>query len=513
MRGFTFFLLLFVVCSCVKDQPGEQPNVLFIAVDDWNDWVGCLDGKKEVMTPNLDGLATKGVLFSEAHCAAPVCNPSRTAILLGKMPSTTGVYQNSQWWIPNVPGAISLPAWFRRNGYVTAGAGKLFHHTEGFNDPEAWDQYFVWNAKAKTNGMTEIYHYPEGPGPPKYPAKEVMNQTKSNFDFAPLDIPDEDMPDGKVAAFAANFLSRKHENPFFLGVGMFRPHIEWYVPRKYFDMYPPESLSLPPYLESDLDDVPEQGREWALNAGSNHEFIKQSGNWKKAMQGYLASISFSDAQVGKVLEALENGPNAENTIVVLWSDHGYHLGEKDHWHKSTLWYRSTHVPLIMLVPGLTEAGHIVSKPVSLINLYKTLVDLCDLPEMKGLDGVSMKPLLSSNDADWKRPVTVDFQEGNTCVYMNNWHYIQYHDGTGELYDLETDPNEWKNLSAQGKYASLIDSLKGFIPSAYAQNAPEKNAFEFDPLKYQWKKKEDGTITSGFIENIDFSWVVENHENE
>ena len=513
MRYFTIVIILFLLCSCNTDDPGEQPNVLFIAVDDWNDWVGCLDGKMEVMTPNLDRMASKGVLFSEAHCAAPVCNPSRTAILLGRMPSSTGVYENSQWLLPNVPGAISLPAFFRKNGYDVSGAGKLFHHTAGFNDPEAWDQYYVWNERAKNNGLTEIYHYPEGPGPPDYPASEVRDRTKRNFDFAPLDIPDADMPDGKVAAFAANFLSKKHKKPFFLGVGMFRPHIEWYAPKKYFDMYPLDSLSLPPYLESDLEDVPEQGRRWALNTGSNHDFIKQSGNWEKAMQAYLACISFSDAQVGKVLEALENGPNAKNTILVLWSDHGYHLGEKEHWHKSTLWYRSTHVPLIMVVPGLTEAGQVITKPVSLINLYKTLIDLCDLPEMNELDGVSMRPLLSDKDADWNQPVRVDYQPGNTCVYMDKWHYIQYSDGTGELYDLEADPNEWENLSAQEEFTSLIDSLKGFIPLAYADPVPGKNAFDFDPLKYQWKKKEDGTITNGFSDNIDFSWLINTEGDE
>lgn len=321
------------------------------------------------------------------------------------------------------------------------------------------------------------------------------------------------MPDGKVAAFAANFLSKKLEKPFFLAVGMFKPHIEWYAPRKYFDMYPLDSLNLPPYLKDDLEDVPEQGKKWALNAGSNHEFIKNSGNWKKAMQGYLACISFSDAQIGKVLKALENGPHAKNTIIVLWSDHGYHLGEKDHWHKSTLWYRATHVPLIVVVPGLTTAGHVISKPVSLINIYKTLIDLCDLPKMKGLDGVSMKPLLSNKNTDCNQPVTVDYQMGNTCVYLDNWHYIKYFDHTEELYNLKQDPNEWKNLSEQDMYAPLIDSLKHFIPEQHANPVLTKGAFAFDPLKYQWKRKKDGVIFSGFNKNIDFSWIIENQENE
>ena len=156
MRYFTFILIFFLYCSCGRKQAHEQPNVLFIAVDDWNDWVGCLDGKKEVMTPNLDRLASQGMLFTVAHCAGPQCNSSRTALLLGKMPSSTGIYGNSQWWIPNVPGVVSLPSWFRRHGYNTVGAGKIFHHTGGFNDPEAWDQYFIWNAKARTNGMTEV---------------------------------------------------------------------------------------------------------------------------------------------------------------------------------------------------------------------------------------------------------------------------------------------------------------------------------------------------------------------
>ncbi len=465
----------------------RKPNILFLAVDDWNDWVGCLGGYAGVKTPNLDRLAQNGILFTNAHCPAPICNPSRTAIMTGLMPSTSGVYANSQWWRPVLPDIVTLPAYFKNNGYRVEGAGKLFHHMPGFNDPQAWDNFYFWNPEAKNNGWDERYQSMP-PLPPKVPATDIPEHTKPNFDFAPLDVSDEEMADGKVAKWAAEFLKQKYQKPFFLAVGMFRPHIAWYAPRKYFDMYPLDEIEYPPVKENDLDDIPPLAREWALDKGSNHEFIKKSKQWKKAIQAYLACISFSDAQVGKILNALNSGPNSENTIVVLWSDHGYHLGEKQHWHKFTLWERSTRVPLIFSFPGVIKPKTTCSRPVNLIDLYPTLLDLCRLPKNDDLDGRSIVKLLKNPTAEWQYPAVVSHGYGNFAIRSEHWRYIRYKDGSEELYDHIDDPNEWNNLASLQKYDAIKKDLAKWIPQKITPDAPKKKAYKFDPKTYSWQRK-------------------------
>lgn len=501
-------LLLTFFYSCAQIKAQEQPNVLFIAVDDWNDWVGCLSGHPDVLTPNVDKLASEGLLFTNAHCSSPICNPSRTSILTGKMPSTTGIYNNGQWWIPNVPDVVTLPKYFKNNGYYVAGGGKIFHHTAGFNDPDAWNEYFLWNTKAKQNGLDEQWHRPAGPHPKITPASSITERTKRNFDYAPLDVPDSIMPDSKTAQWAANFLQKKHDKPFFLAIGMFRPHIEWYVPQKYFDMYPLDKIQLPEYLENDLDDVPEIARKIALDSGSDHDFIKDSGTWKELVQAYLACISFSDAQVGKVMDGLKNGPNERNTIVVFWSDHGYHLGEKDHWHKSTLWTRATHVPLIFNVPKLTVAGSTCKRPVSLIDLYPTLAGLCNLPEPPAVDGNSIVPLIQDPDIRWDSPAVVDYLFGNRSVITEKYHLISYSNGEKELYDLEMDPNEWVNLADDIAYKIIIEKLMLEMPDNFAKDVLGKNQFIFDPVNYTFTRKADSKVFNGFFSDPDYSWITE-----
>ena len=473
-----------------------RPNVLFIAVDDWNDWVGCL-GHKQAITPNLDRLAAGGMLFTNAHCAAPVCNPSRTAVMLGRLPSSTGIYNNGQWWRPAHPDTVTLPAYFRSHGYHVAGAGKLFHHTAGFNDPLAYDSYYFWNPEvAEAEGWSEAYHHPHWPGVKHKPASAVARKTKSNFDYAAIDLPEEQLPDTKVALWAADQLAHKHDKPFFLAVGMFRPHLEWYAPRKYFDMYPLSKIRLPRVKDDDLDDLPPIARKWAADRGSNHAWIRESGEWPKLVQAYLACISYSDAQVGRILDALEAGPNADNTIVVLWSDHGYHLGEKQHWHKFVLWERSTRVPLIVRAPGITRPGSRCGRPVSLVDLYPTLADLCGLPAKPGLDGRSIVPLLKDPAAKWPFPAVCVQEPGNCAVRSENWRYIRYSDGSEELYDHSSDPDEWTNLAAGAEYRAVIADHARWVPRVFAPPAPSKGAYRFDPAAFTWTNKKTGKITRG-----------------
>ncbi|MCK5685709.1 sulfatase [bacterium] len=510
MKKILVIIFFAVFYSCSQSEIQKQPNVLFIAVDDWNDWVGCLSGHPDVLTPNVDKLAAEGLLFTNAHCSSPICNPSRTSILTGKMPASTGIYSNAQWWIPRVPYVITLPKYFRNNGYYVAGGGKIFHHTAGFNDPDAWDEYYVWNKKARENGLAEQWQRPAGPHPEKTPASVITKRTKRYFDYAPLEVPDSVMPDSKTAQWAANFLQKKHDKPFFLAIGMFRPHIEWYVPKKYFEMYPLDKIHLPEYLGNDLDDVPEIARKFALDSGSDHDFVKDSGIWKELVQAYLASISFSDAQVGKVLEGLESGPNKRNTIIVFWSDHGYHLGEKDHWHKSTLWKRATHIPLIFKVPEVTIAGTTCKRPVSLIDLYPTLAGLCNLPAPLNIDGKSITPLILDPDLKWDSPAVVDYLYGNRSVITEKYHLIRYSSGEKELYNLEKDPNEWVNLAKDTAYQTIIDKLMIEMPDSFAKDAPTKNQFIFDPLNYTFTRKVDNKIFHGFFNKPDFSWIKDSN---
>ena len=352
--------LLLAICSATVIA-GERPNVLFIAVDDWNDWVGCL-GHEQAITPNVDALAKRGVLFTNAHCTVSVCNPSRAAVMTGLRPETTGVFENSHRLRKKVPDLVTLPQHFRQNGYRAEGGGKIYHDVPPFcDDPASWDDYFWWSEYGPKGGKSgggfrSPYSIPPDPEPEDRPMHQITKLTKRNFDWGGVDQPESDWPDYQVAEWASEFLSQEQDKPFFLAVGIFRPHVPWFNPQKYFDLYPEESIELPAVKDDDVDDLGVWARKRAMDGNSKHAEVVASGDWKGAVQAYLASISHADANVGRVIEALDAGPNKDNTIIVLWSDHGYHLGEKGHWHKRTLWERATHVPLIVVAPGVTGAG-------------------------------------------------------------------------------------------------------------------------------------------------------------
>ncbi len=475
---------LLLVCAGLA-QP--RPNVLMIAVDDWNDWVGALGGHPQVRTPNMDRLAAMGVLFTDAHTAAPICNPSRTSVMVGRYPSSTGVYSNEQVWRTVLPEAVTLPQYFRQHGYTAHGAGKLFHHGRGFNDPRSWDEYHFWNPAGRQNGWHDGYSFPPDPEPLR-PVTPMPSVSWRNFDWAPVDATEEEMPDGKVTAWAAEFLAREHDKPFFLGVGIFRPHIPWFVPRKYFEMYPLEEVIVPAIKEDDLADVPPAGRVIALNPESRHDLLVATGNWKGAVQAYLACISFADAMLGRVLDALERSPHRNTTIVALWSDHGYHLGEKWHWHKQALWHRATHVPLMVAAPGVTRPGALCGRPVVLTDLYPTLADLAGLPPPPTVDGRTLRPLLQDPDAPWDRPALITYLRGNHALRSERWSYIRYADGSEELYDRRQDPNEWVNLARLPAMTAAKDELKKWLPATDAPDAPPASHFRFDPATVTWTRK-------------------------
>ncbi|NIA14773.1 MAG: sulfatase-like hydrolase/transferase [Nitrospiraceae bacterium] len=431
---------------------GNPPNVLFISIEDLNDWVGCLDGYEGVVhTPNMDRLAARGVLFTNAHATATVCNPSRTSVMTGIRPSTSGIYLNEHHpYRVAMPDAITLPQHFKNNGYHTVGINKIFHGRDA--SPLSWDVY---------ERMKEKVHVIES-------TRHRINRAVT---WAQLDGPDEDVGDVYCAQTAARHLKQVHDKPLFLGVGFNRPHEPYFAPKRFFDLYPLDSIVLPTVSPDDLDDVPPMGKALAATYSKGFPELEDPEVQKHVVQAYLACISFTDACVGIVLDALEASPYAENTLAVLWSDHGMHLGEKSHWCKMTLWEESTRVPFIMAGPGVPQAGEACDRVVSLLDMYPTLVDCCGLPPVAALEGQSLRPLLNDRDAPWDHAAITTYGKNNHAVRTARWRYIRYSDGSEELYDHDKDPKEWTNLAKRTEFAKVKTEMAAKLPKVNAEPMP------------------------------------------
>lgn len=437
--------------AVLRAQRNDSPrrNVLFIAVDDLNDWIGCLGGHPDTKTPNMDRLAARGVLFTKAYCAAPLCNPSRAALMTGLRPSSTGVYDNNQPFRQSpARDAVTLAQYFRQHGYRAMGSGKIYH--DAFPDPASWDEWAPAPDKQKFGD----------PAPAGRPLNGIPNT--SHFDWGPLKNGDAEMGDSKTVDYVSSQLQKKHDKPFFLACGIFKPHLPWYVPEKYFDLFPLEKIAMPSVKEDDLDDVPAIGKRMA-KADGDHRKVVQYKQYRKAVQAYLASIAFCDAQVGRVLEALDSSAHRENTTVVLWSDHGWHLGEKLHWRKFALWEEATHNVLMITSPGVTKAATKCTRPVNLLDLYPTLVELQGLPPKAGQEGASLVPLLRNPAAAWNRPALTTFGRNNHSVRSDRFRYIRYSDGGEELYDHQTDDLEWHNLAGDPAYDAVKREHARWLP--------------------------------------------------
>ncbi|MGE3807325.1 MAG: sulfatase-like hydrolase/transferase [Gemmataceae bacterium] len=463
-------LLLLLGRAALAGDSAAKPNVLFIAIDDLNDWIGCLGGHPQAKTPNIDRLAASGMLFSNAHCPAPSCNPSRTAILTGISPHKSGLYDNRQRMREVLPDAELLPRYFSRHGYWSAGSGKILHY---FIDARSWDQYFP--AKDTESPLPRTL----------YPQKRPVSLPRGGpwqyieTDWGPLDTTDEEFGgDWLVSNWIGEQLARKHAKPFFLACGIYRPHEPWFVPQKYFDQFPLEKIQLPRgYQEGDLADLPPAGQKLGPNRYFAH--IRAQDQWKRGIQGYLASIAFADAMVGRVIKSLEDGPNRDRTIVVLWSDHGWHLGEKQHWQKYTAWRVCTRVPLIVRVPkgttGLaagTRPGTHCTKPVNLLSLYPTLLELAGLPTKTENDGPSLVPLLRNPEAEWKHVALTHLSEpASYGLSAENWRLIHYANGDEELYHTTDDPHEWNNLAGKAEFRDRLGQLRALAPTEFAKKIP------------------------------------------
>jgi arylsulfatase A-like enzyme len=456
-------ILIASIVSVVGASPREtRPNVLMIIVDDLNDWTGHLKGHPQTKTPNIDRLAARSVSFTNAHCSAPLCGPSRTSMWSGLYPHNTGVYghihDGDLGKVKAMKGRQFLPQFFKSKGYKTLGVGKIFHITDG----KQFDEY---------GGIFERM----GPKPPQRlsydPSKFGKGSTQTDWGAYPEKS--SDMPDHKIAKWSVGKLQEKHTEPFFMTVGFVRPHVPWHVPAEWFKPFPVKDTKLPPLKDDDLTDISTMGHKvHAIPGMPPWEWMKKEDRIRAAATAYLACVHFVDAQVGKVLKALEESPYADNTIVILTSDHGYHLGEKQRWAKHSLWERATRVPLLIHVPG---AGvKFINEPVGLIDLYPTLTDLCGLEISTELDGQSIKPLLEGEGPEWRHSVMTIYGRGNVALRSKNFRYIRYEDGSEELYNMHQDPNEWDNLcfpTIKPEVQPVIDDFRKRIPKSFQHWSP------------------------------------------
>lgn len=441
--------LSFFLIALSSQLFADKPNVLLIAIDDLNDWVGCLNGHPQTKTPNIDRLAKRGVLFTNAHCQAPICNPSRASIMYGLRPSNSGIYDNPTppWDVAALKNHVTLPKHFAANGYRTLTTGKIYHDS----------------------GMPKDDFQTIGPIPGQRSKHDVriIPQTPDGarglWDFGPQTYDDKLFQDHADATWAIEQLQNTSDKPFFLTVGFYRPHVPLYAPKRFFDEIPEDEIQLPLVKANDRDDIPAITKEIVASRYSpDHDWFVETNNWRKAVQAYLACIRFTDEQVGRLLDALDASPHAKNTIVILYSDHGFFLGEKNHWAKQSLWERATRVPLIISAPGFTQNAS-SPRPAELLSIYPTLMELCALTKHDNIDGTSLVPLLKNPQAEWNQPALTTHYQSNHSLRTERYRYTRYSDGSEELYDHQSDPNEWTNVAKLPEHNELKQELATWFP--------------------------------------------------
>jgi arylsulfatase A-like enzyme len=445
-----------------------RPNILFIVADDLNSWIGPLGRHPGTHTPGIDAMARAGTVFTRAYCAAPYCNASRMAVFTGCLPQTTGIYQNEPFWEAPLRHRTFLEH-LRALGYFCHGAGKVFHGTFDYatagrqraplatwrdteNRIEMWDSFAPnitepMPSDRPLNGMFDFDDF------------ESVSPWNHLFDWGVL--PDEreaDMPDAHTVSAIETFLRKPPATPFFCAAGLYKPHLPWYVPKRFFDLHPLETITLPLVKDDDLDDVPEIARGW-VRSRPDHETVLRHGQWRRAVQGYLAAISYCDGLVARLMAALARSPAAENTWVVLWGDNGFHLGEKLHWRKFVLWEEATRVPFIIVPPPGQAFAPRIDAPVSLLDLFPTLCELAGIDSLPGIDGVSLAPLMRREAATRGAPAVMTWQKGNQSLRDGSWRYTRYRDGSEELYDQTSDPHEWTNLAGDSRFEPVLLSLR------------------------------------------------------
>jgi arylsulfatase A-like enzyme len=423
----------------------EKPDVLFIAVDDLNDWVGHLRGHPQARTPNIDRLVARGTAFTNAHCAAPACNPSRAALMSGLRPWQTGIYTNEDSAGGIMKDIITINRHFLAEGYNTQGGGKIYHGGPSEGREDTWT---VWKSlfpgtKAHESNMNGL--------------------NKGHFDWGVLDGKTEDLGDSKMTDWAIEVLKTAPlDQPLFLAAGYVKPHLPWYVPQEFYDRFPLESIQLPTVKDDDLADIPPPGIKMAKPEGDHASVIK-GDQWKKAVQAYLATTSYLDDQVGRLLDGLDASPRKDRTIIVWWTDHGWSLGEKQHWRKFALWEETTRTSFSIVAPGVTQPGSVCNAGVDYTMIYPTLCELTGLPLPAHVKGASLVPLLKDSNAPWEHVAICTHDKGNHALKNEKWRYIRYADGSEELYDHTQDPNEWTNLAGVAGMSEVKSRLAAHLP--------------------------------------------------
>jgi arylsulfatase A-like enzyme len=466
--------LMIVFTSMTALGQTKPPNIIMIAVDDLNDWIGVYGGHPQVKTPNLDKFAKQSMVFRNASCPGPVCGPSRSALLSGFRPSTTGVYGNDHnlldYAIPQTH--ATLPEYFSKNGYLTISSGKIFHKHNTANgvDHGQW-AFDVWDDQKGGGKIIPEKYFSRNKG--------IVNGVKlenplyakgggAEFSFGPTSGKKEETSDYKTAKWFEKKLQDNYDKPFFMSMGISKPHLPFHVPEEFFNMYGLDTLKMPEYKMDDLDDILDKNGKKAYEPEADFLWSKHYGVEKEVVRAYLAAITYADACIGVLLDALAKSKYADNTIVMIYGDHGWHLGEKLRYRKATLWRESTQLPFIFHVPGMTKMQD-CNRNVNLLDIYPTLIDLCNLPK-KQLDGKSFAPLLKDPTLKWTPTVTTS-GKGEHSVISEKWHYIQGRNQVLQLYNLENDPMEWTNLIDKNtpETKAAIKELKAYIP---VNDAPE-----------------------------------------
>jgi arylsulfatase A-like enzyme len=461
--------------SGIKSGPVPPHNVLFIALDDMNDWTTLYHADHPIQVPNLQRLAGMGTFFTQAYCNASACNPSRASVLSGVRPSTSGVYGNASDWKTALSGIDLLPAHFRKHGYRAYCAGKIFHHHgPAFQAYEVFDEHLPFPATQPPDSpmpeknLCGVESWYDEDGNPS-------GRISPNFDWGAWPADSTLHIDHQTVDWAIDRMQEARD-PFLLAVGIFRPHMPFYTPPSFLEAYPMENLVMPLIKPDDFDDLPPgsidfiQRPSYRWMSTFRHEEQRDPSFFESAVRGYQASCTYADFQLGRLLDAMEAEGLDRNTIIVLWSDHGYHLGEKDHWEKFILYEKTTHVPMIIVVPGL-EKGKKIRSPASLIDLYPTLSELCGLPLPGHLEGESLVPLLDGSKASTEKPVITTYGMNNHAIRSEEYRYIRLADGSEELYQTAADPHEWNNLAADTAYRSIINELKAWIPDVNKEPVP------------------------------------------
>jgi len=422
-----------------------------------NDWISLLDVDAPIKTPNLERLARRGTLFTRAYCASPACNPSRTATLTGLRPSTTGAYGDRSDWRHAVGSRKTIMQQFAVAGYDVRGAGKIFHHQFGgaFHDDDSFHDF-------------------QGMRPQQYPTKKLNGAPEygsRNTDWGQWPARDQDSIDFHTASYCVDALGAPvGDKRLFLACGIYKPHSPFFAPSAYHRPY--YDIDLPARKADDWSDLPTgsasllRSKRWFWQGMMKVEQQKE-GSYRDFIRAYAACAAFADAQIGRVLDALDESPRRDSTVVVLWSDHGFHLGEKIHIEKFALWQKTTHIPFIVVAPGVTRPGSRCDRPVDMTVLCPTLLELCGLPADKACDGESIVPLLRDPHATWERPASMTYMRGNHAVRSERWRYICYADSTEELYDHDVDPNEWTNLAGDKHLEDVVKDLRRWLPSTEA----------------------------------------------